>query len=294
QAPGAEKCPEFVRVQVGGGLMVRGGGNLKLFPEGELQLTGTAASPALKGALYSERGFVRPGYSDIVFQVIEPVVIGFYSPEGMGTVPIFYAHGRGRVSGLDVYMESSGPMIDIGGMPVYRELCQAYTVGGLAAGAAAGEAPKIAVGEREKVSIPICPTIRLYAFEDNDPANPELSVQEIMAKITHTEELRAGTPVSRVLAAGAFGMFTPEIGSIVEQTINLENFRIDIDPNKDIHVQLEKRLADRLYVRLERLFSQPVQQDLEMRYRFRGRSFLMWSVDQDNESTYEVEYRITF
>ncbi|MEW6203063.1 MAG: translocation/assembly module TamB domain-containing protein [bacterium] len=282
-----------IHIRIGSNMMVRSGINLKLYPEGEVTLAGTMDNPQIKGALYSKRGYIRPGYSDLTFEVTDPVVIGFYSPEGIGVVPIFYANGKARVSGIDVYMESSGPMIDIARMPAYRELCQGF---GVEEGGAMSDAgvPRILVGGEEEMTIPVCPTLRLYARKDNDPAGAPMPLQEIMARITHTEELRAGTPLTKIITSGAFGMFTPVLGTAVEQSINLENFQINLDPNKDILVELEKRIAPKFYVRLARLFSQEVQQKIDLRYRFRKNSYLLWSIDQDNEYTYQVEYRINF
>lgn len=284
-----------VKIEVGDDVILRGGGNIKLFPRGELLLGGKLHRPSLKGTLVSTRGYVRPGYSDITFNVIEPVVIGFYSPGDIGIIPIYYAKGKARVGGLDVYIVSEGPMVDLAQIPAYQEFCQEYTVSSVDGGVAASAAPRILVGGEEEMLIPVCPSVRLFAYEDNDPAGTPMSVQSIATHLIRADEIRAGTPMSRILTFGAVGMFTPEISTIVEQSINLENFELNLDPNKDLLVELEKRLAPKTYVRLKRLFfSREIQQEMEFRYKFRKKSYILWNVDQDNEHRYEVEYRFTF
>lgn len=284
-----------IRIEVGGGVMVKSGGNLKLYPEGSLQLGGSMAAPALKGALASERGYIRPGYSDISFSLVEPAVIGFYSPAEIGAIPIFYAHGKARVSGLDVYVEISGPMIDIESIPAYREFCADYLIMGADGAVSAGGSPRILVGGAAETAIPVCPGVRLYAYEDNNTGGAQMPVQTIMKRLTRADEIEAGAPMSQILIPGAVGLFTPEIGTIVEQSVDLENFELNLDPNKDLLVELEKRLLPKLYVRMRRLFfSQNVKQEVEFRYQFRKKSYILWNVNQDNEQRYEVEYRYTF
>ncbi|MFH1539959.1 MAG: hypothetical protein ABIH66_13480 [bacterium] len=282
-----------VKIEVGDEILLRSGGNLKLYPRGELVLGGTLAAPSLKGTLVSTRGFVRPGYSGMTFNVIEPVVIGFYSPGEMGVIPIFYAHGKARVSGIDVYVESSGPMVDLARIPAYQEFCQGYSVSGVGEGVTASAAPRILVGGEGDVEklIPVCPSVHLYAYRDG----LEMSVHDIMMHLTRADEIQAGTPVSQILTGVGASMFTPEIGTVIEQGINLENFEINLDPNKDLLVELEKRISPKIHVRLKRLFfSQEIQQEIEFRYKFRKKSYILWNVDQDNVQKYEVEYRIAF
>ena len=100
---------------------------------------------------------------------------------------------------------------------------------------------------------------------------------------------------AEVLQAVTFSVFSPYVGVFIERGINLDNFAINLDQNKDILVELEKRLFNnRITVRYQRLFSQNVEEEIEARYEFRKRSFLKWGIDQDNQTDYQVEYRLRF
>jgi len=295
EEPGAPPPPvsfgrRNLNITVADNIVVRNAGNnLRLEPSGSIELAGTMLNPEIKGWLVSDRGHIR--YFGNTFKMVDDTVIGFYSFKGVGVIPIFYAQARAWIGGTDVSLEISGPMVDIDEFPAYRELCS-ESAGIISAEGGGMGAPRMALGRDGEIVVPVCPQVDLTAY-DNMTGAP-LSTQEIMQKLTHTEGLIQGEDTAQALRSEAFSIFTPYVGSIVERGVDLENFSINLDPNEDVLVQLEKNFDNKFYLMYERLFSDDVEYQLELRYKFRKRSFLKWGIDQDNETDYQVEYRLRF
>lgn len=278
-------------VRVGDGMTVRtAGDNMKLSPHGELQLSGSLGGPEVSGWLVSTRGYVRAFAN--TFKMIDDTYIGFYTLPGVGIIPIFYARARTRAGGTEITMEISGPMVDMDLVPAYRDICgETEEIGG----AAGIGVPTMALGSQGEMIVPICPRVDFTAYAENDPAAAALSDQEIMQKLTHTEAFMQGEQqISKSLGVEALDIFSPYVGSIVESKAGLENFAINLDPNRDLLVELEKRILDKFYIKYNRTFSRIIEEELEVRYKFQNRSFLKWGIDQDSQTDYQVEYRLRF
>ena len=121
-----------------------------------------------------------------------------------------------------------------------------------------------------------------------------LTEQEVLQKLGLIDIVSGGEEPMQALQQIGFSAISPYFGRIIERGIDLENFTIDLDPNKDVLVKLEKRINGGFSVRYERLFSQEIKEQIDLRYEFRKRSFLKWGIDQDNQTDYQVEYRLRF
>ncbi|MFA6451337.1 MAG: translocation/assembly module TamB domain-containing protein [bacterium] len=273
---------------------------MSIEPSGEVQISGSLSKPQVKGWLTSRRGYIN--FYTTTFNIIDETIIGFYTLEDIGVVPIFSTSARSRVSGIDITMYASGPMLDINQYPVYRELCGTNDTGDSLLGANAsaglsggvGGAPTMALGPNGETLVSVCPRVRFEAYAENDPAGQALSTQAVLQKLTFMDTLNEGGDLASALQNGAINVFSPYFGVKIGQRVNLDNFSINLDPNKDVLIKLEKQITNRLSVRYERLFSQTIEEDLEVRYEFRKRSFLKWGIDQDSQTEYQVEYRIRY
>lgn len=284
-----------INLKVGENVVVQNAGkNLIMEPSGQITVGGRMSNPELKGWLTATRGQIR--LYTATFKIVEEAVIGFNTIKGVGIVPMFYLVGGTRVQGTDVTLYVSGPMIDINQYPAYRELCGVDKPGGeaLPGGAVGITVPTMAMGPGGEVIVPVCPRYTFEAYEENDPAAPPLSEQAVLQKLGLVDLVSGGADTAEALRVIGFSAFSPYLGSYIEEGAGLENFTIDLDPNKDVLVKLEKRIKYRFSVRYERLFSQEVKEQLDLRYEFRKRSFLKWGIDQDNQTDYQVEYRLRF
>ncbi len=276
------------------------GGNLNLNDtQGRITIAGTLAKPEIKGWLTSSRGTLS--YIGNNFKLQDDAVIGFTSFEGIGIVPMFYMKTLARVSGTDITMELSGPMIDIDQSPAFRERCS--DTGTDISGIDTISTPKatalsmgtITLGADSDITIPVCPQRNFIAYENNISSAHQYSDQEIMQKLTHTENLITGERYTmQNIQPVVAGFVSPIVGSVIERTTTIENFSINLDPNKDVLVQFEKHLNNRISIKYERLFSDSIEENLEARYKFRKRSYLKWGIDQDSQSNYQLEYQLRF
>jgi hypothetical protein len=284
--------PQPLNIVVGDGFQVQSAWrNMRLTPTGRVQVSGSIDNPQLKGWLTATRGHV--GFYTTTFRTTE-TIIGFNTIEGVGVVPIFYTEAVANAQGTEITMRVSGPMVDISLYPAYQELCG--TAGGDAGVGAADAigAQTIAMGDAGDIIVPVCPRARFEAYEDNDVAGRPLTEEQILMKLGMVDALAGDRSAADALETLAVGAVSPFVGSVIERGINLENFTINLDPNKDVLVKLEKRLMGNLSLRYERLFSKDEKELLELRYEFRKRSFLKWGIDQDSETDYQVEYRLRF
>jgi len=267
------------------------GRNLYLQPSGQLQLAGTLAKPEIKGLLTAKRGYIN--FYTTSFKLTDKTIIGFNTLQGIGVVPIFYAVAETRAEGIDITMYVSGPMLDINLYPAYRELCGVSEISTSETQTSLGvNIPTITLGDG--INVPVCPRHSFVAYEDNNTSGKALTQQEILMKLGYLDVVSSGENIDLVLQSMAFSAFSPYFGSFIERGINLENFEINLDPNRDVLVKLEKRIFDKFSVRYERLFSQELEELLEVRFKFSQRSFLKWGIDQDSETDYQVEYRLRF
>jgi hypothetical protein len=301
-APSAAAIPVSIgeaalSFQAGDGFIVQNSGkNLYMEPSGKIQISGPLSNPEMKGWLTATRGHLI--LYAVSFKVTDEAIIGFNTIKGVGIVPMFYMVGSTRSQGTDITMYVSGPMIDINMYPAYRELCGGgKTVGGTIQSTDGMEGitvPTIAIGPGGEITVPVCPRYKFEAYENNDISSTQLTEQQILQKIGLVDIASGKTDTGEALQEMAFSALSPIFGSFVERGIDLENFAVDLDPNKDVLVKLEKRIGNNFYVRYERLFSQEVEEQLDVRYEFRKRSFLKWGINQDNQTDYQVEYRLGF
>lgn len=291
---GAGSALEFtdreITIVAGKGLVLRTqGNNVRLTPRGSLQLSGTFDRPQIKGTLTSNTGSVR--YFNIAFNLEDQAIIGFFSPEGIGLIPILYARASTRREGSDITITISGPMISIDEIPAYRRICgEGASIYATPGSQETVSMPNVAVGG--EMSVPICPRVQMQGVAADGTA---LGDQTILQKLTQTEGVIAGTQnMSAMFQNELYTTLSGAFAPFVERGVNLQNFQINLDPNKDLYIQLEKYLNDRISVRYDRLFSEIEKQNLDLRYRFRKRSYILVGIDQDNKSHFDLEYQIPF
>ncbi len=279
---------------------------MRLEPSGQIQFSGTLTKPSVKGWLTSTRGYIN--FYTTTFTIKDETVIGFYTIEGIGVVPIFSATAYSRVQGTDITMYASGPMVDTNQYPVYRELCGLSEVdtGNESSRISAGtnttaditgssiNAPTMALGPNGDIIVPVCPKVKFEAYDENDSSSPALSTQAVFEKLTYMDAFTQDHDLAQALQSGALSVFSPIFSQKISQAVKINYFAVDLDPNKDLLIKLEQQLNNKISVRYERQFSQEIKQNLEVRYEFRKRSFLKWGIDQDNQTDYQVEYRLRF
>jgi len=148
-------------IKVGDKFTVQNGWKgMRLEPSGQLQLSGNLSNLQIKGWLTSTRGYIN--FYTTTFKIIDETIIGFYTLEGIGVVPIFYTAARTRVQNTDITMYVSGPMLDINLYPSYRELCggnESEESSTIRVGGGLG-APTIALGPGGEMVVPVCPSVK--------------------------------------------------------------------------------------------------------------------------------------
>lgn len=279
-------------VTAGRGLVVRTvGDKLNVTPSGTLRLHGDLLEPDIKGYLVASKGYLWLSALNIWFKLGDEAVIGFYSIDPLGIVPFFQATAEAHKGGLQIEMQVSGPMVNLQQLPEYQKMCGIDTGAAASVGrntSSAIAAPQVQVGEN---NVSICPSLKLSAV---DKDGTQLSEDALLRKITPVDSLEKGQDISAIAKSQFQDLFTSYGSSIIEKYSRIDNFDLSLDPNRDIFIQLEKCLSQKYCLRYERLFAQQEETLFEIRYRFRKKSYLLWGIDQDSQSHYEVEYRLNF
>lgn len=279
-------------ITAGRGLIVRTAGDkLNVTPSGTLRLHGNLLEPDIKGYLVASKGYLWLSALNIWFKLSDEAVIGFYSIDPLGIVPFFQATAEAHKGGLQIEMQVSGPMVNLQQLPEYQKMCGIDTGAAASVGrntSSAIGAPQVQVGEN-KVSI--CPSLKLSAV---DKDGTQLSEDALLRKITPVDSLERGQDISSIAKSQFQDLFTSYGSSIIEKYSRIDNFDLSLDPNRDVFIQLEKCLSQKFCLRYERLFAQQEETLFEIRYKFRKKSYLLWGIDQDSQSHFEVEYRLNF
>lgn len=272
------------------------GDTMNFTADGVLRIAGNMASPQVKGRLTTTRGFIRLTTLNMVFKITDEAIIGLYTLPRIGVVPFFSAHAQARKSGLKLDLAISGPLINLDEMPDYQRLCGITDVNtpeerrdSPFLSSLAGRT--VPLGETTDTAVSLCPKMRLTA---TDSDGQTLSTNAVFRRLTHTESIEEGRPVGSIIEQELLNYSTFWTGNKIAEFGKIDNFDLTLDPNKDFFIQLEKCVTEKICFRYEQLFSRQEQRKLEIYYKFRQKSFLLWGIDQDSQSTYEVEYRFTF
>lgn len=272
------------------------GDTMNFMPEGTLRIAGNLSAPQIKGRLTATRGFIRLTTLNMVFKIVDDAIIGLYMLPRIGLVPFFSAHAQARKSGLKLDLFVSGPLLDLDEMPEYQRLC----------GIADVNTPEerrdspflsnlsgrtVPIGEGAGGAVSLCPKMRLTAVDSDGQT---LSTNAVFRRLTHTESNAEGSSAGNIIEQEILNYSTFWTGSKIEELGKIDNFDLTLDPHQNIFVQLEKCVTEKICFRYEQLFAGQEQRKLEIYYKFRQKSFLLWGIDQNSESTFEVEYRLTF
>ena len=270
------------------------GDTVRFTPEGSLRIAGALDSPEIKGRLSASYGSIRLTTLNMVFDLNDEAVIGLYHLPRIGLVPFFSATAEARKGGMNVELYISGPIINLDDMPEYQRLCGLTTVtGGRTSSQFSTNLAErtVPLGGSTENAVSLCPTFRLTAY---DSYGALLTTDGLMRKLTHADSLEQGAEVSDIVQQELYSLSSSGFSDIIERTSPIEKFDLSLDPNKDVFIQLEKCLTQKVCVRYERLFSQEDNIDFKTYYKFQKKSYLLWGIDQDSEQTYEVEYRLNF
>ncbi len=124
---------------------------------------------------------------------------------------------------------------------------------------------------------------------------------EIFKILTHgqrIDEIFAGKNLKDILLEEAsnlviFAGIKPLRKKILEK-IDIQNFEMRVDPNKNIIVEIDKKLTDKLFLSWFHIFSKEEENELELKYKIREKNYLKWKIDKFNKQTYEIEYLFEF
>lgn len=272
------------------------GNTVHIQPAGTLRIGGDLAQPDLRGYFSADDGYVKVPVLGLKFKLVEEAVIGFHNIEGIGLVPFLVASATARTAGMDLTVDISGPLLDLNLYPEYQRQCAAEA--GEQAGAAVLAVSSGAAGGGAGVPIgggytaPVCPS---FKFSGTDKNGAPITNDQVFARITRPGEQDQEQGSWTTIAQNSLLSWGTGLGSeFITEKSPIDEFELSLDPNKDIFIQLEKCVDRKFCLRYERLFSEAEEAQIEILYKFRKRSYLIWGIDEENEPAYEIEYRLNF
>jgi len=280
-------------IEAGDNFVARTPGNtLYIRPRGSLRIGGLLTAPELRGYFAATDGYVKLPVLGVKFKLVEEAVIGFHTIEGVGLVPFLVARATARTSGMDLTVDVSGPLIDLNLYPEYQRICAVettdQTVGGIVSTTTGGAAVSIGGG----YTAPLCPS---FKFSGTDKEGNQITNDQVFNKLTRPDQQSEDQSTWTTLAQNSLLSWGTGLGSeFITEKSPIDEFELSLDPNKDIFIQLEKCVDQKFCLRYERLFSEAEKTQFDLLYKFRKRSYLLWGINEENESTYEIEYRLNF